>query len=62
MPAIPLRKPTPDELHEARIQAAYDEWLEFGRERPGLWGRLVDLISQRSPEQVRRMEEQKGLR
>lgn len=44
MTAIPLRNPTPDELHEARIQAAHDEWLECGRERPGLWGRLWELM------------------
>jgi hypothetical protein len=62
MTAIPLRKATPDELHEQRIQAAYDDWMEYGRERPGLWTRLVDLINQRSPRQVERMEKQRGLR
>ena len=62
MSAIPLRKPTADELHEQRIQAAYDEWMEYGRERPGLWTRLVDLIAQRSPSQIERMERQRGLR
>lgn len=51
-----IHSPTPDELHEARIRAAYDDWLEHSRTRPGLWTRLVDLIAQRSPEQVERME------
>ena len=51
-----------DEALEQRIQAAYDEWMEHGRERPGLWSRLADLIAQRSPEAVARMEYERGLR
>ena len=51
-----------DEALEQRIQAAYDEWMEHGRERPGLWSRLADLIAQRSPEQIKKMEQERGLR
>lgn len=56
-----IHAPTPDELHEARIQAAYDDWLEHSRTRPGLWTRLVDLIAQRSTEAVEKMERERGL-
>jgi hypothetical protein len=62
MTAIPLRQPTADELHEQRIQAAYDEWLNHSRTRPGLWTKLVDLINQRSEQQIERMERAKGIR
>jgi hypothetical protein len=62
MTTVPLRKLTADELHEQRIQAAYDEWLEHSRTRPGLWTRLVDLINQRSEQQIERMEKQRGLK
>ncbi len=57
----PLRKPTADEMDEQRIREAYNEWLAHSRERPGLWAKLVDLINQRSPAQVERMERERGL-
>lgn len=52
-----IHKPTKDEEHEARILAAYEEWRE-GRAK---WSELVDLIEQRSPAQVARMERERGL-
>lgn len=53
-----LRAPTADELHEARIMECYGRWLN----REAKWSELQALIAQRSPEQVRRMEERLGLR
>lgn len=57
----PLRivrhEPTPDDIHEALIQATYERW-EIGG---AAWTELCDLIAARSPAQVRRMERARGL-
>lgn len=41
---VRLHAPNADEMHEQRIQAAYDEWMEYGRERLGLWAILYELM------------------
>jgi hypothetical protein len=48
---------SPDEIHEGRIMACYERWLEGDAQ----WPELVALIAERSPEQVKRMEVAKGL-
>lgn len=48
---------TPDELHEDAILACHDRWLEGD----ATWSELVDLIEQRSPQQIARMEQERGL-
>lgn len=46
-----------DELHEQRIDECYARWLD----RKAKWSELVELINQRSAEQVDRMERERGL-
>lgn len=46
-----------DDQHEARILACYERW----REGNATWAELTALIEQRSPDQVARMEAERGL-
>ena len=56
-----------DAEHELRIRAKYDEYDKANKSGQGarsgeLWKELVELIAQRSPRQVLKMECEKGLR
>lgn len=50
---------TPDDILENEIEQARLFW-HLHPTTPN-WDRLVSLIKQRSPEQVKKMEEEKGL-
>jgi len=52
-----IHKPSKDEQHEARILACYEDW----REGRATWAELTALIEQRSPDQVARMEAERGI-
>lgn len=66
MTAITERQQDTDAEHEARIKAALDA-SAAARSRGDLheaqqqWNEAVRLIDMRSPEQVARMEQEKGL-
>ena len=46
-----------DEQHEARILACYERW----KEGDATWAELTALIERRSPNQVAKMEAERGL-
>lgn len=52
-----------DEAHEAKIDAAMREYMACPvEERAEKWKAVCDLIGQRTPQAVKRMEESRGLR
>lgn len=54
-----VRVPDPDALHEARIQEAL---VRYSHNPSHIaWEAVKKLVAERSPEQVKRMERQKGI-
>jgi hypothetical protein len=48
---------SPDELHEQRIRECWERYVRHEAD----WPEVVELLRQRSPEMVEKMEREKGL-